>query len=506
MLRAKSAKIFNQKYAVGNTEGMEREFENLIQTFRSDIEEIHFDEFFGKQSIKVTLKTELNVPNDFFWRQGTYVCLRNCMYGGMWQVVRHDKTNLYLEISHFLSIGGSKTKGYSWEVVKQEKDSRQPFYLRENTYNPDQAQTPFLFLCPPIRLYCRCSIMSISTIDIIGQNYQSNFFVEIRIRELSVVADETIINEFLDIVKFKTIIHFVNIFSEDQDESWDKIELSYFDADLYDHVLRIRKNAVLTEHMELKDFPYDEQELSISLRFNKPLGSFVVVHNEEWPSVIATNSFALSDIYDIAFQEMVFGSTGCSDPKESASGISYPIITFTIAISRRAGYHESNVMIPASLFAMLSLLSFSVSEDGAKIDTGSRLSITLTLLLTSVAYKFVVANSIPQVSYNTMLDWYVWGTLIYILLCAVENAIFPLLVSIYGTEMSSSELYVLIAFILVYALGNIVYFALVIYRLQKRKYITAEKFKQEETLRNDAKKRVEEIKLSRVKLTDKTVS
>lgn len=506
MLKTKGAKVYHHKKTDENCEVMEREFEKLIQTFQSDITEIAYDEFYGKQCIKVTLKTALDVPSDFFWRQGTYVCLRNCIYGGMWQVVRRDNMNLYLEIFHLESVGGSKTKGYSWEVVKQEKISSQPFYLRENTYNPEQEQTPFLFLCPPIQLYCRCSIMSISTIDIIGQNYQSNFFVEIRIRELSAVSDETLINQFLEIVKFKTLIQFANIFSEDHDESWDKIELSYFDVEMYDHVLRIRKNAVLTEHMELEAFPYDEQALSICLRFNKPLGSFVVNHNEEWSSVIATNSFALSDIYNVVYEEMVFGTTGCSDPKESASGIAYPTITFTIAIARRAGYHESNVMIPATLFAMLSLLSFSVLEDGTKIDTGSRLSITLTLLLTSVAYKFVVANSIPQVSYNTMLDWYVWGTLIFILLCAVENALFPLLVSIYGPEMSSSELYVLIAFFLIYAIGNIAYFALVVLRLQQRKFVHAAKYKQEETKRNDSKKKLEEMKKSRAKLNDKTAS
>jgi len=273
--------------------------------------------------------------------------------------------------------------------------------------------------------------------------------------------------------------------------------LSFFRVGLYDYVLRMKKNAVMTEHMELEHFPYDEQALSVNLRFNKPLGSFVLFPNKEWPSVLSINSFALSDIYDVTFQEMVFVNVTSSDPKDSASLISYPVISFSLLVRRRSGYHESNVMIPASLFAVLTLLSFSVLEDGTKIDTGSRLSITLTLLLTSVAYKFVVANSLPQVSYNTLLDWYVWGTLCFILFCAVENAIFPLLVSIYGSILSSLELYVMLALILMYIVGNAVFFGRIYIRSQRQKAMNLIKYQEEEMDRKEAKKRTESITASR---------
>ena len=48
---------------------------------------------------------------------------------------------------------------------------------------------------------------------------------------------------------------------------------------------------------------------------------------------------------------------------------------------------------------LLTFASLAVSP----AETADRLSVTLTLLLTSVAFKFVVSQSLPQISYLTYL-------------------------------------------------------------------------------------------------------
>ena len=63
-------------------------------------------------------------------------------------------------------------------------------------------------------------------------------------------------------------------------------------------------------------------------------------------------------------------------------------------------------MMPMMLLTALSVLSIGTQEiDGQRLGTADRLSVTLTLLLTAVAYKFIVASLLPQVSYQTTLDW-----------------------------------------------------------------------------------------------------
>jgi hypothetical protein len=71
---------------------------------------------------------------------------------------------------------------------------------------------------------------------------------------------------------------------------------------------------------------------------------------------------------------------------------------------RKTGYYISNVILPICVLTLLSPLSCFLNDDGTSLGTADRLGITLTLLLTAVAYKFVVASSLPTVSYLTILD------------------------------------------------------------------------------------------------------
>lgn len=72
-------------------------------------------------------------------------------------------------------------------------------------------------------------------------------------------------------------------------------------------------------------------------------------------------------------------------------------------VGRKSGYYIQNVVLLMASLAALGLMVFFCSID----DIGSRTSISLTLLLTLVAFKFVLASMLPVISYNTFLDYYV---------------------------------------------------------------------------------------------------
>ena len=56
-------------------------------------------------------------------------------------------------------------------------------------------------------------------------------------------------------------------------------------------------------------------------------------------------------------------------------------------------------------------------------DVADRLSVSLTLVLTAVAYKLTVPQSIPQVAYLTLLDKFVSLCFVFMVLVAVENSL-----------------------------------------------------------------------------------
>lgn len=72
----------------------------------------------------------------------------------------------------------------------------------------------------------------------------------------------------------------------------------------------------------------------------------------------------------------------------------------------------------------LALLSFVMEVS----DLGSRVSTCLTVVLTVVAFKFIVTSSLPKVPYNTAIDYYInaaSGALILITYFSVAPSLFP---------------------------------------------------------------------------------
>ena len=73
-------------------------------------------------------------------------------------------------------------------------------------------------------------------------------------------------------------------------------------------------------------------------------------------------------------------------------------------VERRIGYWYTNVMLPIFIVTSCVLPSYAVPPDAF----GDRAAILFTLLLAQVAYKYVIADKLPKISYMTLLDSYVF--------------------------------------------------------------------------------------------------
>ena len=66
----------------------------------------------------------------------------------------------------------------------------------------------------------------------------------------------------------------------------------------------------------------------------------------------------------------------------------YPLLHVYFVGERRAAYYMWNIALPNFLLSMLVFTSFAIPRQ----DLADRLSVTLTLVLTSVAFKYMVAQ------------------------------------------------------------------------------------------------------------------
>ena len=106
-------------------------------------------------------------------------------------------------------------------------------------------------------------------------------------------------------------------------------------------------------------------------------------------------------------------------PSESASSTQYIELKVECLLKRRSSYYMWNIVFID--FALV-LTSFSVLLIPAS-ELADRMSISLTLLLTAVAFKFVVSEKLPSISYLTLLDGYVLCGFAMQVFVVLENAI-----------------------------------------------------------------------------------
>lgn len=361
--------------------------------------------------------------------------------------------------------------------------------------NKEGWEKATLSIAPPLRMKVRCAVLSVSKVDTVEQSFQADVFCECRLRRISTVEDHAAMDVILRAYglekKDMPVICLLN--TDVEVERWETFGQSGTASD-FDYTFKFRAKGTFSEQYELERFPFDEQLLNITATVLKSHQLIRLEANEEYPSSFVVSNFQMSNVFTVVYQDMVLSRRAFSSAKESASGVVYPRFTMSILLQRKPMYYITNIALPMMVLTYLAFLSFAVGLDGGRLDTPDRLSITLTLLLTAVAYKFVVASAIPQVSYLTWLDQYISFCFTYLCVITGENALFPLLETRRGWSIDGdSEIYVFYALIGLFTLVNVawlgyVWFAL---RLQHKRY---QLIRQVEEVRREVAQRQQQLR------------
>lgn len=190
--------------------------------------------------------------------------------------------------------------------------------------------------------------------------------------------------------------------------------------------------ANFREIMELKDFPFDWQELTIQVRMNSMLGA-CVMRGLEWgnngESVIFEPTLSVPewivckpDIETAYYPKFMFGHA--EDNFDAA-------VHIVLRVRRAWRFYCYNIgpfVMGMPLLAATPVF-FSVN-DGMEI----RVGIDFTLVLTCVALKFLLHSNLPNVPYLTLLDKYVLACFGIVCLMTCENGAISYLSTAKGEE------------------------------------------------------------------------
>jgi len=173
---------------------------------------------------------------------------------------------------------------------------------------------------------------------------------------------------------------------------------------------RQRLLGQFSQKLDLRDFPFDFQTLSIQLVAMGNLEDDVVfVAHPEIPSGVAS---------DVAISDWkILGSHAGTRAYQPMPGVE-PRAGYVLELEakRFVGYYRTKIILPLLLIVAMSWLVFWIDPELA----GPQISLAVTSVLTLIAYRFMVGGMLPKISYLTRMDWFTSASTMLVFLTLVE--------------------------------------------------------------------------------------
>ena len=94
----------------------------------------------------------------------------------------------------------------------------------------------------------------------------------------------------------------------------------------------------------------------------------------------------------------------------------YSVLIISFNFKRRLGYYIIQVFFPTTLVVVMSWIVFWMDPR----DTGDRVGLGITTVLTIMFLLGSVNMSLPRVSYPKAIDWYLIGSFLFVFLVLME--------------------------------------------------------------------------------------
>jgi len=180
--------------------------------------------------------------------------------------------------------------------------------------------------------------------------------------------------------------------------------------------------------LDLIAFPFDRQELLVCIR---PRNGTKKVLLRAWPDWRTVQGPACQVVgFRFVSHTMVEHTT---QPRGSLHGACYSELHARLQYDRVAATAIWNIFMPMFAVVCLSWTSFGIEPTSI----GDRLSVSLTMVLTAVALKYVVSEALPALSHLTWVDTFIVNGFINLFCCSVFQALAP---NILGVTAETTDL------------------------------------------------------------------
>lgn len=171
-----------------------------------------------------------------------------------------------------------------------------------------------------------------------------------------------------------------------------------------------RFNITLAVDYDLSQFPFDNQQLFIEIESFAWDKDDLVFHQQ-------ADKIDFSTDYEIPEWHTTGIETKLETVQEIRDRTPFSEFQMRVDVTRRWGYYIWKIAIPLVLLVVISWSVFWMIGDGL----ADRMSISLTGLLTVVAYQFIISEDLPPVPYFTLMDSVLTFSFIIMITTIIES-------------------------------------------------------------------------------------
>ncbi len=164
-----------------------------------------------------------------------------------------------------------------------------------------------------------------------------------------------------------------------------------------------------SQRMQLQVFPFDEQVFQIKLVAAGYTEEQVAFHWQKEVGGISSDVIVSDWLLGSLFAEALVYK-----PMTSSAG--HAAITFSFAAERKQAYYVIKVIVPLVMIVIMSWVVFWIDPKEA----GTNIGVSMTSMLTLIAYRFSISTFLPNLSYLTSLDYFVMVSSLLVFCSFVE--------------------------------------------------------------------------------------
>lgn len=301
----------------------------------------------------------------------------------------------------------------------------------------------------PVDVFVRISVVSVGDIDTVKQQFVCEFYLSLRWEEPNLI-DMVGKEEDIDWrEQWEPGIYFVDIINIEKYERNETLFPPKLEGGNPEVMFYYLIRGTFKEVLDIAHFPFDYQLLSLTLTTSWKWEFVSLQKDYERDDNIRTWNFTGKNEWHL--QPHVLTESLFTEKEPAASNNVFPIYRIKMHAKRKYGYYLYNVALIMDLITALSFTAYTVDAG----TPAERIQISLTLLLTSIALKYVVNAFVPQVPYPTLLDKFIICCMLFQFFMAVQNAISSILKVSYPKHLQMFEwvsfVVLLVVFIIVHS-------------------------------------------------------